>query len=107
MTRSPIGAVRSHPEVRALLHQAVAEAIALAGGHGIGLPGDVLERHLVLIDGMPEGMKSSMQEDLERGKPLELPWLSGAVVRLGEAVGVETPCHRFIHTALTLHAGGR
>ena len=41
-----------------------------------------------------------MLEDLERGKPLELPWLSGAVVRLGARRGVPTPTHALIETLL-------
>ena len=47
-----------------------------------------------------------MLEDLERGRRLELPWLSGAVVRLGREVGVETPIHRFIATVLAPHVNG-
>ena len=50
--------------------------------------------------------KSSMLEDLERGHRLELPWLSGAIVRLGEAHGVPTPVHRFIATVLKPHVEG-
>ncbi len=48
-----------------------------------------------------------MLEDLERGRPLELPWLSGAVVRIGEETGVETPTHRLIVTLLKPHVNGR
>ena len=51
-------------------------------------------------------MKSSMLQDLERGRRLELPWLSGALVRLGQELGVPTPTHAFITTALKLHADG-
>jgi 2-dehydropantoate 2-reductase len=51
-------------------------------------------------------MKSSMLEDLERGRRLELPWLSGAVVRLGREVGIDTPTHRFIATVLNPHVNG-
>jgi 2-dehydropantoate 2-reductase len=51
-------------------------------------------------------MKSSMLEDLERGKRLELPWLSGAVVRIGRQVGVPTPIHQFIATVLKPHVNG-
>jgi 2-dehydropantoate 2-reductase len=47
-----------------------------------------------------------MLEDLERGKPLELPWLSGTVVRLGNELGVPTPTHAFIATALKPHTKG-
>ena len=41
-----------------------------------------------------------MLSDLERGRPLELPWLSGAVVRLGADKGVPTPIHEFVATVL-------
>ena len=47
-----------------------------------------------------------MLEDLERGRRLELPWLSGAVVRIGRTVGIDTPVHRFITTVLTPHVNG-
>jgi len=53
-----------------------------------------------MVHSMPPQSKSSMLEDLERGRRLELPWLSGAVVRLGQQVGVATPIHRFIATVL-------
>ena len=41
-----------------------------------------------------------------RGRPLELPWLSGAVARLGKEGGVATPTHQFITAVLTPFAGG-
>ena len=47
-----------------------------------------------------------MLQDLERGRRLELPWLSSALVRLGQEFGVPTPIHAFITTALKLHADG-
>ena len=46
-----------------------------------------------MMRGMPPEAKSSMLSDLERGRPLELPWLSGAVVRLGAEKSVPTPTH--------------
>jgi 2-dehydropantoate 2-reductase len=47
-----------------------------------------------------------MAQDLLRGRRLELEWLSGAVVRRGQALGVATPVHRAIHAALVLHSNG-
>jgi 2-dehydropantoate 2-reductase len=52
-------------------------------------------------------MTSSMHHDLERGNRLEVPWLSGGVVSLGERVDVPTPLNRAIATILALHADGR
>jgi 2-dehydropantoate 2-reductase len=59
-----------------------------------------------MIDGLAPAMLSSMAQDLLRGRPLELEWLSGSVVRRGEARGVPTPAHRAIQAALVLHAKG-
>ena len=45
--------------------------------------------------------------DIERGRRLELPWLSAAVVRIGREVGVPTPIHQFITTILTPFVNGK
>ena len=55
---------------------------------------------------MPSSSKSSMLEDLEHGRRLELPWLSGAVVRFGRELGLETPTHKLIETLLRPHVNG-
>jgi 2-dehydropantoate 2-reductase len=60
-----------------------------------------------MVEELPYHAKSSMLEDLERGRRLELPWLSGAVVRLGREAGVPTPIHAFIATVLKPHAQGQ
>ena len=44
--------------------------------------------------------------DIERGKPLELEWLSGAVHRLGHEAGVPTPIHSTAYAVLRPLAGG-
>ncbi|MBT6886005.1 MAG: 2-dehydropantoate 2-reductase, partial [Rhodospirillaceae bacterium] len=48
-------------------------------------------RQFNFFKGLPNEMKASMLVDLEAGKPLEAPWLSGAVARMGREVGVPTP----------------
>jgi 2-dehydropantoate 2-reductase len=53
-----------------------------------------------MVRTLPANAKASMLEDLDRGRRLELPWLSGAVVRLGQSSGVPTPIHRFVATVL-------
>jgi 2-dehydropantoate 2-reductase len=106
LMRLPIGPIREDAETRAALREGLAEASAVARAKGIALPDDFGERTLVRCDRLPYEMKSSMLQDLERGRRLELPWLSGAIVRLGRDLGVPTPTHAFITTALKLHAAG-
>jgi 2-dehydropantoate 2-reductase len=106
LMRLPIGRVRADDETRAMLGAGLEEAFTVARAKGIALPDDFVERTLERCDRLPYEMKSSMLQDLERGRRLELPWLSGALVRLGQELGVPTPIHAFIATALKLHADG-
>jgi 2-dehydropantoate 2-reductase len=106
LMRRPIGPIRDDAATRAMLGQGLGEACAVARAKGTRLPADFVERTLERCDRLPYEMKSSMLQDLERGRRLELPWLSGAIVRLGQELGVPTPTHAFITTALKLHADG-
>jgi 2-dehydropantoate 2-reductase len=101
VTRSPIGVLRSDPDLLAMLRAACEETIAVGRGRGVPLPETVMDETMkMMVHDLPPVAKASMLEDLERGKRLELPWLSGAVVRLGQESGVPTPIHRFIATVL-------
>ena len=105
-TRSPMGVVRDTPETYEMMMRAIDEVIAVGKAKGVKFPPDLLEGTLNLIKNFPAGSKSSMLEDIERGRRLELPWLSGAVVRIGREVGVPTPIHQFITTILTPFVNG-
>jgi 2-dehydropantoate 2-reductase len=104
--RKPIGPIRENAQTRAFLRDVMREVVAVARGQGIDLPSDYAERRLALADDVAHDMTSSMHHDLERGNPLEVRWLSGGVVELGEAVGVPTPLNRAIADILALHAAG-
>jgi 2-dehydropantoate 2-reductase len=106
VTRSPIGVLRSDPELLAMLQAACEETIRVGRARGVALPDLVMSEILQMVHALPPHAKASMLEDLERGRRLELPWLSGAVVRLGRAAGVPTPIHSFIATVLKPHVDG-
>jgi 2-dehydropantoate 2-reductase len=48
-----------------------------------------------------------MHHDLASGRRLELPWLSGGVVSLGQKLGVATPANRAVCDILALWAEGQ
>jgi 2-dehydropantoate 2-reductase len=100
VTRAPVGVIRSQPESRGLLRQALDEIYAVAVRAGIALPADAVERTLAFIDGLPPDGTASMQRDVLAGRPSELEAQVGAVVRLGERLGVGVPVHRTIYAAL-------
>jgi 2-dehydropantoate 2-reductase len=106
VTRCPIGAIVADGELFDMLQAATREALAVARAKGVAVPDSVIEDVDRGYRSLPGHMKSSMLEDLERGRRLELPWLSGAIVRLGREVGVDTPTHQFITTVLKPHVNG-
>ena len=105
--RTTIGPIRQNPRTRAFFLDLMREAVAVGRAHGVALPEDYAEQRLAFADGLPADMTSSMHHDLERGNPLEVEWLSGAIVRLGDAKGVPTPANRAVWDILALHAAGR
>lgn len=106
VTRSPMGVIRSYPDLLDMMEQALDEAMAVGRARGITFPEGLVEGTKEMVRTFPHGSKSSMLEDLERGRRLELPWLSGAIVRMGRESGVPTPTHTFIANVLAPFVGG-
>ena len=107
VTRSPVGPLRDDPDLFAMWQAALIETMAVARAKGITLPPKLFEDLIALAQQLPAQAGSSMLQDLERNRRLELPWLSGAVVRMGQGLDVDTPIHRFIATVLKPHVNGR
>ncbi len=105
--RVPIGPIRKNPQSRALLLDIMREVVAVGRAHGVPLPEDYADQRLKFADGVSPDMTSSVYHDLERGNRLEVRWLSGGVVELGQQVGVETPLNRAVSDILSVHANGR
>jgi len=106
MTRVPLAGIRQHPETWRLAEQGMREVVAVAHARGIGLTDEDVQRTLALVEGMPATWRASLAVDLEQGRRLEVEWLSGAVCRLGQAAGIDTPFHRVALGALRPHAAG-
>jgi 2-dehydropantoate 2-reductase len=102
--RLPIGPIRDHPQARSFLLDLMREVVAVGRALGVPLAADYAEQRLAFADGVSPEMTSSMYHDLERGNRLEVPWLSGGVVALGQTVGVPTPLNRAVADILAIRA---
>lgn len=100
VTRSPVGIFRSLPETRQLLIQIMKEIYNVAQARDIILPKDVIDKTVNFFDGLPPEGTASMQRDIINGLPSELDVQNGAVVRLGQDVGIDTPVNSFIYYSL-------
>lgn len=102
LTRAPIGETLASPELTATLLQMLVEAGAVAKAEGVDFGADVAEKRLGWMRRLHPEMKSSLQRDLERGKPLEIDALAGALARLGAKHGIPTPVTSCVNAVLAL-----
>jgi 2-dehydropantoate 2-reductase len=107
LLRASMGQILSHPETRALQHQLIDEGVAVGRAAGKLARNDLGDDISGKLAAMPYSFRSSMAEDLERGKPLELQWLSGRIHGLGLQYGVPTPAHSTVYRALVLYEHGK
>lgn len=100
VTRAPAGVWRSFPETWEMAVQIVREADSVARGKGIPLTGSEAEAAIALMEQRPPNSTSSMSIDIMEGRPSELKFQIGAVVRIGLETGVPTPVSSFIYHCL-------
>jgi 2-dehydropantoate 2-reductase len=104
---SRYGPMMAMPQVRQVMGEAVREIIALAKAKGvrIAMP-DPVEAVLRFADSMPQAISSTAQ-DLERGRPTEIDYLNGYVVRECDARGLPAPVNRTLYALVKLLEQGR
>ncbi len=100
VTRAPAGVMRTLPETRRMLEEAVKEIAAVAKAREIDLKDDAVSATMAVIDGLPPQTTASMQRDIMEGRPSELSSQNGAVVRLGREVGELARLNEFIYSSL-------
>jgi 2-dehydropantoate 2-reductase len=100
LTGATLGQLGSRPDMKEVLRAMLEESAAVAAQLGIELPVSIerrLERGIAVGD-----HKTSTLQDLEAGKPLELDCMSGAVIELGDRLGIPVPHVRTVHACAKL-----
>jgi 2-dehydropantoate 2-reductase len=105
--RSTIGPIRANAHARAFALDIMKEVVAVGRARGVAFEPDYAEKRVGYIDGPAPEMRASMALDLELGRPLELPWLAGALVEMGAKAGVPTPCCRAVRDILAIYVDGK
>jgi 2-dehydropantoate 2-reductase len=91
---------------REVVTSAVKEATAVARASGVAIPDDLLTRILDIPTMMPNQMSSTAQ-DLARGKPSEIDFLNGHIVRKGTELGIPTPTNQALQVLVKLAERGK
>jgi 2-dehydropantoate 2-reductase len=100
LTRATLAQMARDPDVSALARNIMAEVEAVAAKLGIELPISI-EKRMAGAEKVGEH-KTSMLQDLEAGRPMELEAVAGAVLEIGERLGVSMPCTQAVYACTKL-----
>lgn len=100
VTQSTYGVVRELEETRIMMRELVAEIYTVALRAGIDLNDDIVEKTMDFIDSFPYDSTSSLTRDVWEGKPSEIEYQNGTVVKLGRKYDVDTPVNRFVYNCI-------
>jgi len=101
LARASIGEILGHPPLRTMFISTMHEVVAVGQASGIPLETTLVDQLLSFAEGLDPHMTSSMYKDMEQGRRLEIETLNGAVVRRGDALGVDTPMNDAIYAVLS------
>jgi 2-dehydropantoate 2-reductase len=100
LTRATVVQIMRDPGVSPVIRKIMEEVEAVSNRMGMELPISIDQR-MAGAEKVGEH-KTSMLQDLEAGRPMELEALVGAVIELGERVGVHMPYTRTVYSLTKL-----
>jgi 2-dehydropantoate 2-reductase len=108
ISRRSVGAVLADADGAALVRAAMLEVVAVARAGGIGLEAGRVDEALAHSAAALGALRTSMLQDRERGRQLEVDALHGAVLRAAARHRVDTPVTRVLHALVCMldRAGG-
>ncbi|HLO59184.1 MAG TPA: 2-dehydropantoate 2-reductase [Bacteroidales bacterium] len=100
VTRSTYGEIREMKETRTMMIDLFEEIWNLSQKAGVHVEHEFVAKTVAFIDSFDYTATSSLTRDVWEGKPSEIEYQNGTVVRLGEKYGVPTPINRFIYNCI-------
>lgn len=97
---SSYGEVRELPETRTMMVELFNEIFRIAMAKGVKLRDDYVSKLVTFIDSLPYGSNSSLTRDVLEGKPSEIEYQNGTVVRLGKNFKMSTPINSFVYNCI-------
>lgn len=100
VTKTNYGELRELKETRQLMTELIREIFALSQHLKINVEPDFPDNLISIIDTYPYETTSSLTRDVWEGRPSEIEYQNGTVMRLGEKYGVDTPVNRFVYNCI-------
>jgi len=100
VTKTTYGELRELKETRQLMIELLQEIYELSQKIGIHIDAGYVTKAVSQIDAFPYESTSSLTRDVWEGKPSEIEYQNGTVVKLAEKYGVSVPVNRFVYSSI-------
>lgn len=100
VTRTTLGEMRTLNTSRTMMRSLLDEVYGLSKKMGINIDDSYVDKTMAFLDTLPEETTFSLARDVWDGKPSEMEYQNGTVVKLGERYNFQTPINQFIYSCL-------
>jgi 2-dehydropantoate 2-reductase len=106
VSQLPYGKLVAVDGTREVIRNIVDECVSVANAEGISIPNDIYDKTMTIAADMPHQYSSTAQ-DIVRGKPTEIDYLNGFIVRKGAQRAIPTPLNQLLLTMVKLKEATR
>ncbi len=100
ITRTTYGELRETPETREMMIALMEEIYNLAIAKNVNIKSDFVGKSVSFIDSFPYDSTSSLTRDVLEGKPSEIEYQNGTVVKLAKEIGLDVPINEFVYKCI-------
>ncbi|WP_439182701.1 ketopantoate reductase family protein [Carboxylicivirga taeanensis] len=100
VTKTTYGEMCELKETYQMMTELLQEIYVVSQKAGVNIKPDFIEKTIGFIKSFPYDSTSSLTRDVWAGKPSEIDYQNGTVVRLAEQYGVDVPVNRFIYNCV-------
>ena len=100
VTKTTYGEMCELKETYQMMTNLLKEIYEVSQKADVSIKPDFVDKTIAFIQSFPYDSTSSLTRDVLEGKPSEIDYQNGTVVRLAEKYGVEVPVNRFIYNCI-------
>ncbi|MFW5758477.1 MAG: ketopantoate reductase family protein [Bacteroidota bacterium] len=100
VTHTTYGELRSVPQTRQMMTDLFQEVYDLSQKEGVDIQPDYVDKMVAFIDSFPPHTTSSLTRDVWEGKPSEIEYQNGTVVKLARKKQLPVPVNEFVYNCI-------
>ena len=100
VTDSSLGSVLELKESREMMQKMLLEIYQVSQAAGVELEENCVDKMMSFFGTFPYNTTFSLTRDVREGRPSEIEYQCGLVVKLGEEFGISTPINKFVYQSI-------